>query len=288
MVLAVITVWEADDSNTINQLTTKNTAEMWCFLLYNDFMKKDGAVNFVVHKIHAKNHPVLIAETLANMGYDHIEISEIFIEAGRSIDKLHQVLIAENDFLPTLNENLEDYFKEGNIRIFSNIIIDRSAKSDLVAIPKTVLAYPAPAPFVVDLMKKNRGINVTRHVFAFRFLYALSIAVLSIIIAYTAIKVLLPDQQVTISYWKERVSPSLIILASLFIFFAIYIFQLFARRLQNAGMNPWLSLLLLTPFLSTLTGLSESDQKIVLLLSCIPILSVFIIALLLPTHRYKL
>lgn len=246
---------------------------------------KNGAVNFVLHKIKAKNHPVTIAETMARMGYSHVQISETFIEAGRVTDKLHQELLVGNDFLPTLNENLEDYFKEGNIKIFQNIIIEVNPPASETRIPKTLFPYPAPAPVVVDLMKRGKKhIEITRHVFAFRFLYALSMAVLGVVLAYVFIK---STGRSSINL-KESISPGVIAAIVIFVVFAVYILQLFAHRLKNAGMSPWLTFLLLTPFLSTLVNLSENDQRLVLVLSCIPILSVFIIAMLLPTHRYKL
>ncbi len=302
MVLAEITVWaEADDSNTIERSNKQKTLHLLrCFLLY-DFAKsrravsiearrwynlsmKNGAVNFVLHKIKAKNHPITIAEAMARMGYDHVQISEAFTEVGKTTDNLHQELLVGNDFLPTLNENLEDYFKEGNIKIFEKIIVIPSFFAKDIKIPKTLFPYPAPARVVADLMKRDKSIQVTRHVFAFRFFYALSMAVLGIVLAYVFIK----TTERAIFYWQGIVSPSLLVSISILIIFSLYILQLFAHRLKNAGMSPWLSLLLLTPFLSTITNLSSSDQRLVLILSCIPILSVFIIAMLTPTHRYRL
>ncbi len=241
-------------------------------------MNKNGAVNFVIHKINAKNHPVTIAEFLARMGYSHEQISEAFIEVGKTTDKLHQELIAGNDFLPTLNENLEDYFKVGNLKIFKKIIILPEPTKVLLKIPKTLFPYPAPAPVVVDLMKRGKNIETTRHVFAFRFLYALSMSVLGIVISYVFIK----SEKLSFT-WSGNLAP--IILG---VIFTIYILQLFAHRLQNAGMSPLLALLILTPILSTVTDLSLIDQRLILILSCIPILSVFILAMLLPPHRYKL
>jgi uncharacterized membrane protein YhaH (DUF805 family) len=239
---------------------------------------KNGAANFVLHKIKAKNHPVTIAEFLARMGYSHEQISEAFIEVGKTTDRLHQEVLAGNDFLPTLNENLEDYFKVGNIKIFQKIIIEVNTPTTEFIIPKTLFPYPAPAPVVVDLMKRSKNIEMTRHVFVFKFLYALSMAVLGIVLGYIFIKTR------TMEYSLQGV----LLVIILGLVFAIYVLQLFAHRLKNAGMSPWLTFLLFTPFLATVTDLSFSDQKLVLALSCIPILSVFIIAMLLPTHRYKL
>lgn len=257
-------------------------------------MKKSGAVNFIIHKIRAKNHPVSIAESLARMGYTHIEISETFIEAGRSIDKLHQELIAGNDFLPTLNEDLESYFKEGNLKIFKGIIIENPTKSSQKQVfLKTLFPYPAPAPMVVDHMKRNKGIRVTRHVFAFRFLYVLSMAVLGIILGYLFIKLLEPqvllNQQIDFNYWKNtRVSAGSIGVILLLLVFGMYVFQLFVRRLHNAGMSAWLSLLIFSPFLSLVPGLTEVDKNTVFYLSYILVVSVFMIAVLTPTHRYRI
>ncbi len=247
-------------------------------------MKNSGPVNFVIHKIHAKNHPLNIAENLASMGYSHIEISETFIAAGKSIEKLHQELIAGNDFLPTLNENLEDYFKEGNIKIFKEVIVE-SFSNKPAKILKTLFLYPAPAHHVVDLMIRSKKVAVTRHVFSFRFLYSLSMAVLAIILSYIVIKLINPAIQ-----FKESLvtSPNMIVPALMLLIFLVYIFQLFSRRLHNAGMSSWLAFLLFTPFLSAIPGLSLADQKLTLFLSCIPILGVFIIAMLTPTHRYRL
>lgn len=245
---------------------------------------KNGAVNFVLHKIKAKNHPVTIAESMARMGYNHDEISEIFIEVGRTTDRLHQELLAGNEFLPTLNENLEDYFKEGNIKIFQKIIIEVvPSSSEVYRIPKTLFPYPGAAPVVVDLMKRSKSMAMTRHVFVFKLLYALSMAVLGIVLAYVFIKTV----GLEVTNWNGIISANIMLAITALTIFTLYIFQLFAHRLQNAGMNHWLSLLLITPFLSLFT-MSESDHNLVLILSCIPILSVFIIAVLLPTHRYRL
>ncbi|MEI7488034.1 MAG: hypothetical protein WCJ72_11620, partial [Chryseobacterium sp.] len=106
----------------------------------------------------------------------------------------------------------------------------------------------------------------------------LSMAVLGIVLGYIFIK--------TRALEYSLQGDLLVIILGLV--FAIYVLQLFAHRLKNAGMSPWLTFLLFTPFLATVTDLSFSDQKLVLALSCIPILSVFMIAMLLPTHRYKL
>lgn len=236
-------------------------------------MQKNGAVNFVVHKINSKNHPREIVQMLARMGFDHVEISSAFIEAGKSIDKLYQELISSNDFLPTLNENLEDYFKEGNIKIILRLI---PVNSDKIGVPpKTLSPYPAPAPFITDYMKRNKGIEMTRHSFAFKFLYALSMVVLGVAIAFVFAKI-----STFFFIWQNPTFP-----AMLAIIFGLYVLQLFARRLQNAGMSPWLTILLFTPLAVILTGNYETQ---IFILSCIPILGVFIIAMLTPSHRYRL
>lgn len=245
-------------------------------------MKHIGAINFVVHKTKSRNHPATTAELLSRMGYGHQQLSEIFIEAGKSIESLQQELIAVNDFLPALNENLEEYFKEGNLKIFQATIIESIQNKGIVKFPLTLHPYPAPAPYVVDHMKRSRHMAITRHAFTFKLIYSLSITVLGIVLAYITIKLIEPSisiDQINFSY----ISPSMMTAIAIVVFLVAYVLQLFARRLHNAGINPWLSILIFAPVLPYLA----KDQSTIIF-SFIPALSVLILAMLTPTHRYRL
>ncbi len=272
-------------------------------------MNHHGAVHFVVHKINAKNHPSSIAQILGTMGYKHQQISDIFIEAGKSIGTLQQELIAVNDFLPPLSEDLGKYFREGNLKIFQTTIIEYVIpQNDALSLnsfeiknfvsPELILSpnnqnldlstYPAPLP--IDFKKRPR--RVTRHSFMFRLFYSVSVAVLGIIIGYIAVKLLDPKHiftnQLTLNYWQNRIySPAFIVMALMMSVFALYIFHLFARRLHDAGMNQWLTLLLLTPILAFIVPLADSDKLLLLGLSIIPCGSVFLISALIPSHPYE-
>lgn len=239
-------------------------------------MNKNGPVNFVVHKIHAKNHPATVAEMLARMGYRHEQISEIFIEAGKSIDTLHQELVEGNDFLPPLNSHLDRYFKKENLEIFKATIIEE----EIIQVRNFTLP---------NFPKTINHKFVTRHSFVLKLFYAISLAVLGIAAGYIAIKLIEPNHvfinQLQLSYWQDKTrTPAFIILALLAFFFVVHVFYIFIKRLHDAGMNRGLSIFLFLPILPFVIKLSEFDALTLLVMTLIPTTSLFLITLLTPSH----
>jgi uncharacterized membrane protein YhaH (DUF805 family) len=240
-----------------------------------------GAVNFALHKIRSKNHPVVIADLLIRMGHTNEQVSAILLEAGSKIDRLDQEIAEANDFLPPLNEFSKDFFQNKNIEILNSI--------NVVPNDEEVYVFPQyPAPSIVVVKK----LSLPRHHFIFKLFHSLSIAVLGIILGYVAIKTIEPShsfaEQLHPAYWAERLnSPSVVLLVTMIFGFIIYTLHLFVRRLHDAGFNPWLALLLLSPILPFVANLSEGDTFTLVLMSLIPAVTVFIFSLLTPTHKNR-
>ena len=245
----------------------------------------DGAVNFALHKIRSKNHPVVIADLLIRMGYSNDQVSTILLEAGSKVDQLDQEMTEANDFLPPLNEFSKDFFQGNNIEILNYINVVPVEQDKL---EEQYIFPPYTAPSVVIVKK----LSLPRHHFIFKLFHSLSIAVLGIILGYVVIKIMEPNhsfvEQLHPTYWVERLgSPSVLLLVMMIFGFVIYTLHLFVRRLHDAGFNPWLALLLLSPVLPFITNLSEGDTFTLVLMSLIPAVTVFVFSLLTPTHRNR-
>ncbi len=267
-------------------------------------MSQHSAVKFVVHKIHAKNHPATIAEMLSHMGYGRQEIADIFIQTGQQIDGFHQDLVANNDFLPPLKSHLDLYFKKGNIEIFESMNLPVSEEGKIVAVEvlqlereepvyqSTLPAYPAPSKHARG-RGLGYGIAVTRHAFVFKLLNSLAIVTLAIIVAYLSIKAIDPKHQfgsqLELAYWIDRLhSVNSILIGAVMLIFVLYVFQLFTRRLHDAGFSKWMVLFLFLPILPFVTVLPSADTETLLFMSLLPAATIFIISILTPSHYNKI
>ncbi|MEI8062196.1 MAG: DUF805 domain-containing protein [bacterium] len=267
-------------------------------------MTQHSAVKFVVHKIHAKNHPATIAEMLSHMGYGREEIADIFIQTGQQIDGFHQDLVANNDFLPPLKSHLDLYFKKGNIEIFESMNLPISIKKESVIIlppqfERMEPQYQSVLPPYPAISKHVRGrglgygIAVTRHAFVFKLLNSLAIVTLAIIVAYLSIRAIDPkhqfESQLQLSYWIDRLhSVNSILLGAIIVIFGLYIFQLFTRRLHDAGYSKWMVIFLFLPILPFVTVLPAADTQTLLFMSLLPAATIFLISILTPSHYNRI